>query len=44
MSVLMVRWHHKPSRTWGIVMGVLTALVVLMSIAGALLPQPEILQ
>jgi hypothetical protein len=44
MCVLVVMWHRKPSRTWGIVMGTLAALVVLMSIAGAVLPQPEYLQ
>jgi hypothetical protein len=44
MSVLMVLWHRKPSRAWGIVMGILTGLVVLMSIAGAFLPQPELFQ
>jgi hypothetical protein len=44
MSVLMVLWHRKPSRAWGIVMAILTGLVVLMSIAGALLPQPEMFQ
>jgi len=44
MSVMVVLWHRRPSRTWTIVMGVLTALVVLMSVAGAFMPQPEYLQ
>lgn len=43
-SVLIVMWHRKPTRVWGIVMSVLTALVILMSIAGAVLPRPEVLQ
>jgi hypothetical protein len=44
MSVLFVAWSRKPSRAWSLVMGTLVALVVLMSVAGALLPQPEFLQ
>ena len=44
MSVLVVAWHRRPSRAWTVVMGSLAALVMLMSIAGAVLPQPEFLQ
>jgi hypothetical protein len=44
MSVLVVRWHRKPTRAWGMVMGVLAALVVLMSVAGAFAPRPEYFQ
>lgn len=44
MSFLVVAWHRNPRRSWTIVMGVLAALVVIMSIAGAVLPQPEFLQ
>ncbi len=39
-SYLLVAWHRHPRRAWGIVMGILTALVLLLSIAGATLPQP----
>ncbi len=41
MSVLVVTWHRNPSRAWNITMGLLAALVVLMSVAGATLPRPE---
>lgn len=41
LSVLLVVWHRRPHRAWGIVMGVLVALVVLMSLAGAFLARPE---
>ena len=44
MSVLVVMWHRKPSRAWTMVMGTLAVLVVMLSIAGAVLPQPEYLQ
>jgi hypothetical protein len=44
MSVLLVLWHRRPGRAWGIVMGVLATLVLLMSVAGALLPRPDSLQ
>jgi len=40
MSVLMVFWSRRPSRAWAVVMSVLVALVVLMSVAGAVLPRP----
>jgi hypothetical protein len=41
LSVLLVSWHRRPHRAWGIVLGISTGLVVLMSIAGAVLPRPE---
>jgi len=40
MSVLVVIWNRRPTRAWTVVMGVLVALVVLMSVAGAVLPRP----
>jgi hypothetical protein len=43
-SFLLVLWHRKPSRAWGIVMGILCALVILMSLAGVLLPRPASFQ
>jgi hypothetical protein len=43
-SVLLVLWHRKPHRAWGIVMGTACALVVLMSLAGALMPRPASFQ
>jgi len=39
-SVLLVAWHRRPHRAWGVVLYSLTALVVLMSLAGALVPRP----
>jgi hypothetical protein len=36
-SMLLVAWHHRPHRAWGIVLGILTALTVLMSLAGVFL-------
>jgi len=44
MSVLLVAWHRKPHRAWGIVMGILMTLAILMGIAGAVLPRPDSLQ
>lgn len=44
MCVLLVTWNRSPGRSWSLVMGILAALVVLMSIAGAFVPQPEFLQ
>jgi hypothetical protein len=41
MSVLVVLWHRKPTSAWNIVMGILTALVFLLSIASVFAPQPE---
>jgi hypothetical protein len=40
-SVLLEAWHRRPHKAWGIVMGALTLLVILMSVAGAVLPRPE---
>jgi hypothetical protein len=39
-SYLLVAWYQHPRRAWGIVMGILVAVVFLMSIAGAVIPQP----
>jgi len=39
-SYLLVAWHHRPGRAWGIVMGAIMALVVLASIGGTLALQP----
>jgi len=39
-SILLVLWYRRPHRAWGIVMSIATALVLLMSLAGALAPQP----
>ena len=44
MSVLVVWWHRHPSRAWSTVMGVLAALIFLMSTAGAFMPRPEYFQ
>ncbi len=41
LSVLVVVWHRRPHRAWNIVMIVLTAAVILMSLAGVLLERPE---
>jgi hypothetical protein len=40
-SVLLVLWYRRPARAWGIVMGLATALVVLTSLAGALVPRAQ---
>ena len=40
-SALLVAWHRRPHRAWGIAMGVLSALVILMSVAGVFLERPE---
>jgi hypothetical protein len=39
-SWLLVAWHRRPHRAWGIVLYGLAALVILMSVAGALVPRP----
>jgi hypothetical protein len=39
-SVLLVAWYRRPRRAWGGVLYTLSALVVLMSVAGALTPRP----
>ena len=39
-SALLVAWHRKPHRVWVIVMVTVTGLVILMSIAGVVLPRP----
>ena len=39
-SLLLVAWCRKPTRAWAVAMGVLTGLVVLMSLAGILAPRP----
>lgn len=36
-SVLLVAWHRRPHRAWAIVLGILTALAVLLSLAGVFL-------
>jgi hypothetical protein len=41
LSVLVVTWHRKPHRAWSIVMGILTTLAVLLSLAGVFLERPE---
>jgi hypothetical protein len=38
-SILLVLWYRKPRRAWSIVMGVLTGLVALLSVAGTLAPR-----
>jgi len=40
-SLLLVGWHRRPHRAWGLVVGTLAVLVVLMSVAGVLLPRPD---
>jgi hypothetical protein len=39
-SVLLVAWHRRPHRAWSIVLGILTALTILMSLAGVFLAPP----
>lgn len=41
LSVLVVLWHRRPHRAWNVVMGVLTTVVILMSLAGVFLERPE---
>ncbi len=41
LSVLVVVWHRRPHRALKIVMFVLTAAVILMSLAGSFLDRPE---
>jgi len=43
-SWLLVAWYRRPHRAWGIVLYGLSALVVLVSVAGAVLPRPESLR
>ncbi len=38
-SYLLVAWHHRPGRAWGIVMGAIMVLVVLAGIGGTLAAQ-----
>lgn len=40
-SWLLVAWYQRPHRAWGIVLYGLAGVVVLMSVAGAVLPRPE---
>lgn len=40
LSVLLVAWHRRPHRVWGIVLGLLCCLVLLMSLAATVLPRP----
>jgi len=40
-SLLLVAWHRRPHRAWGIVLGTLVVLVVAMSAAGVFLPRPD---
>ena len=40
-SWLLVAWYQRSHRAWGIVLYGLSALVVLLSVAGAVLPRPE---
>jgi hypothetical protein len=39
-SILLVAWYRARHRAWGVVLYLLSALVVLMSVAGALVPRP----
>ncbi len=39
-SLLLVLWYRRPGRAWGIVMGIVTGIVVLLSLAGLLAPRP----
>lgn len=40
-SLLLVAWYRRPHRAWGIVMYTLTAVALLLSVAGTFLPRPE---
>ncbi len=40
-SAVLVGWHRRPHRAWGIVLGILFVLATLASVAGVLVgPQP----
>lgn len=39
-SLLLNAWHRHPHRAWAVVMGTLTLLGILMSVAGVFLPRP----
>ena len=39
-SLLLTAWHRHPHRAWAVVMGTLTLLGILMSVAGVFLPRP----
>jgi hypothetical protein len=39
-SLVLVAWHRRPGRAWGIAMYSLWTLTILMSLAGAVLPRP----
>jgi hypothetical protein len=39
-STLLVAWHRRPHRAWAIVLGILTGVTVLMSLAGVFLAPP----
>ena len=39
-SWLLVAWYQRPHRAWGVVLYGLAVLVVLLSVAGAVLPRP----
>ncbi len=41
LAVLLIAWYKSPRKTWTVAMGVLTALAILMSLAGAFFPRPE---
>jgi hypothetical protein len=38
-SILLVAWYRRPHKAWGIALCALTALVVLTSVAVALVPR-----
>ncbi len=40
-AALLTAWYHKPNKAWGIVMGSLMAVGILMSIAGVFAARPE---
>jgi hypothetical protein len=41
LSLLLFGWHRRPHRAWGLVLGIVTGLAILMSLSGAVLPRPE---
>ena len=41
LSTLLVLWHQRPRRAWNIVMGILTAIVILASLTGVFLEAPD---
>ncbi len=44
LSATLTGWYRKPHKAWGIVMGVMAAILILLSLAGVFLPRPDTFQ